>query len=411
MDQPIIAIDARRKINSGIGRVSQWLASNAAELIGPCSSVYLVSSADTRGYEFGAGEVIVTDIKPFSFDETYKLPELIASTGASLYLNPQTTWCPFNCVRSLNIIHDLWAITNPDWLPTAGDLQARFSIDNVGYFESLSKWFTPRKRRHLLTTHGAKLFAKLCDVNNPISLGIWAQYAATVEYSAQVITVSSHIHDLLAEVFPRGEEAIVIPNVPKDFFGGIRPQPKPEHFLVLSKLERRKNLLFLLDAYVEYCEIAGPYACPLVIAGDPGYQSVAAEILARIEDIRRSGHQVSVLASVSDDELCSLLMRAVALVFPTHFEGFGLPPLEAMLAGVPVIGTKTGMLNSPLAAHVVLIDPADRRKLVDALVNAVGPHDHDALVAARRDVLQLCAAVDAKALWKQAVTRALVGQG
>jgi glycosyltransferase involved in cell wall biosynthesis len=354
--KPKIIVDSRRKINSGVGRISQWLFDNLKNSsIQSFKIYYLVCTDSLNDYNIDNENVIITNIKPFSSEEIYELPKLIASENTDLYINPQTTWSPFHATPSINIIHDLWAIKNPEWLPTYEDLKYRFGIENLSYFETLSKWFTDKKAKKLLTEYGYHYWLEALASENLILKGAWAQYAATVSLSTQAITVSTFIASEIKKYFAYGSDVITIHNNPKNSLN--IPRQNPKHFLTLSKLEKRKNLLFLLEAYVKYADRKKKETYPLIIAGDPGYKSAADEILNKIDALKKLKYNIIFKPSVTDKELSQLLSESVALIYPTHFEGFGLPPLEAMLLGIPVLATKTGMMATNLGKYKIEIDP------------------------------------------------------
>jgi len=262
-----ILIDSRRKINSGIGRVSQWLAKNiGSSLDYNVKITHLITKmAESPDYCFSENEILETSVNPFSFEELYYLPELLSKHDFDLYINPQSTWSPFHVIPSINIIHDLWAIKNPEWLPSEHDLKARFKINNVDYFRHLAKWFYYEKASRYLTSHGLSQWKLAKQEGNSIWLGCWAQYAATTALSKKYVVVSSYIKDEVEKYFTYGNEAIVIHNTPKKFIEKISDNKK--HFLNLSKLEERKNLDFLLDSYVIYADLAEFSPLPLIIAG------------------------------------------------------------------------------------------------------------------------------------------------
>lgn len=400
-----VVIDARRRINSGIGRVSQWLSNNATALTGSADCMHLVAPGGAVDYGLRPELCIETEIVPFSADEVYKLPELVADVGADLYINPQTTWSPFHCVKSINVIHDLWAVNNPDWLPTEDDLKHRFNLDDIYYFRRLSKWFSSARAERLLTTTGYARYIEAKRSGNIISQGVWAQYAATVEFSAVTVTVSDFIKEAMKELFPRANDAVVIPNVPKNFLIG-ESGPK-RHLLTLSKLEKRKNLDTLLDAYVIYADRYMDAALPLIIAGDPGYKSVANTFSERVTSLCSNGYNISLRNSVTDEALSRLFKEAACLIFPTHFEGFGLPPLEAMLASVPVIATRTGMMASSLGQFARLVDPFNPGGIAEAISHCTqSAPSHAEIARARSAVNEFISRTDSLSLWRQAVARA-----
>lgn len=108
----------------------------------------------------------------------------------------------------------------------------------------------------------------------------------------------------------------------------------------VGTIEPRKGISVLLDAW-EQLTPAIRRAWPLVIAGAPGWRN--AELMGRIEALRAKG-EVKFLQFVSAQDLPFIYAGAATFVYPSVYEGFGLPVLEAMASGVPVIcGTGTSM--------------------------------------------------------------------
>jgi len=122
----------------------------------------------------------------------------------------------------------------------------------------------------------------------------------------------------------------------------------PEHFLYVGDDEPRKNLALLLDAHARYRRTAGPRGLELVLAGR-----------ARSD---RDG-----VRSEPRPDLAALLGAAAALVHPALHEGFGLPALEAMRAGVPVIAGRSPGLVETCAGAARYVDPYDAAALATAL--------------------------------------------
>jgi len=139
--------------------------------------------------------------------------------------------------------------------------------------------------------------------------------------------------------------------------------PSAGYLLFLGTLEPRKNLGALLDAY-QRLRGRMPGAPRLVVAGRT--TSKATEWLARMEAPPLAGH-VQYVGYVRDEERESLYAGARALVMPSLDEGFGLPALEAMSAGVPVVASNRGSLPEVVGDAGVLIDPTDIASLSHAL--------------------------------------------
>jgi glycosyltransferase involved in cell wall biosynthesis len=146
------------------------------------------------------------------------------------------------------------------------------------------------------------------------------------------------------------------PNVPAD--GCI---------LFVGTLEPRKNIGALLDAYQELLS-RNPTPPRLVLAGRA--TDDAAPWLARIAAPPLAGHAVH-LGYVPDADRESLYESARVLVLPSLDEGFGLPVLDAMAAGVPVVAARRGSLPEVVADGGTLIDPTDVREIADALERVI----------------------------------------
>lgn len=395
-----ILIDSRRKINSGVGRVSQWITNYINKLI--CDNVkifFLVNSeSSTIDYNIPAENIIETSIRPFSSDEFKKLPDFLSKFNFSLYVNPQMSWSYLHATPTINIIHDLWAIKNPEWLPSESDLKNRFGIRDLSFFLEMANFLEKNNPEKYLTPYGILKWKEARKSGNIIWAGCWAQYATVTAMSKKFVVVSSFVENEVRKYFKNTQNAVLINNTPKNF-NCIRKN-SGSHFLTLSKIERRKNLDYLLDSYIEYIRSDTDSKLPLVIAGDPGYKDVANNFLNRVSTLRAKGYKIIFKPSVPDNELKKLLENAAALVFTSHFEGFGLPPLEAMLAEVPVIATPTGMMNTEIGRFAALIDGKDKYALAKHMETvAKGQFPREKVVHAKESVGRFAVKAEASKKW------------
>lgn len=151
-----------------------------------------------------------------------------------------------------------------------------------------------------------------------------------------------------------------------------RPDWPPRHeepadgvVLFFGSLEPRKNVGGLLDAWQRLLarrDAAGLTTPQLVLAGGAGAGSEP--LLARA---REFGTRVDVRGYIAPDERPALYRSAIALVMPSHAEGFGLPALEAMTVGVPVVAAAAGALPEVLGGAGRLCDASDPDALAAAL--------------------------------------------
>ncbi len=127
------------------------------------------------------------------------------------------------------------------------------------------------------------------------------------------------------------------------------------YLLYVGTIEPRKNLLLLLQAYCALPE-KERRQCPLVLAGSWGWCSAP---IADFFHAQAKERGVIHLGYVADDLLPVLYNGARALVYPSHYEGFGFPPLEMMACGAAVLASTAGAIVETAGNRAHLIDPLD----------------------------------------------------
>lgn len=136
-----------------------------------------------------------------------------------------------------------------------------------------------------------------------------------------------------------------------------------DYFLYLGTLEPRKNLENLLLAYAAFVQ---NYAAPpkLVLAGAKGWLYDSIFQLAQQKNIQQ---HVIFTQYIPDTDICALMNGAIAFVFPSIYEGFGMPPLEAMACGTPVLVSDAASLPEVTGDCAVLVKPEDIQAMTDGL--------------------------------------------
>lgn len=124
--------------------------------------------------------------------------------------------------------------------------------------------------------------------------------------------------------------------------------------LFLGNIEPRKNLVGLLNAYSLLPE-ATRNQYGLVLAGGSGWQDEA--ILEKIKSLRDSGSRIYQTGYVSDEQRSALYMKATIFVLPSHYEGFGMPLLEAMTYQTPVLASNIAALKEVALDSALYCDP------------------------------------------------------
>ena len=135
------------------------------------------------------------------------------------------------------------------------------------------------------------------------------------------------------------------------------------YFLAVGTLEPRKNLVAALRAYAQLPE-STQRAFPLVLTGMKGWHSD--ELDREMAPLLASG-RVRMTGYVAREDLATLIAGATALVYPSIYEGFGLPPLEAMACGVPTIVSNVSSLPEVVGDTGLLVEPHDHAALRDAM--------------------------------------------
>jgi glycosyltransferase involved in cell wall biosynthesis len=134
------------------------------------------------------------------------------------------------------------------------------------------------------------------------------------------------------------------------------------YILFVGSIEERKNLRRLLQAYA-WLRQRGEER-PLAIVGPRKWKY--AHILQTVEELG-IGDQVIFTGYVPEEDLPTLYSGADLFVFPSLYEGFGLPPLEAMACGTPVVCSNTSSLPEVVGDAAITVDPYDVKALADAM--------------------------------------------
>jgi len=217
-----------------------------------------------------------------------------------------------------------------------------------------------RPRRTVVTIHdlGYLRFPEAHPPRRRLELHLSTAWNARV--AARVIAVSQATKDDLVRHYRVAPDKIAV--VHHGVEERFRPTPDPaaparyglpsRYLLYLGTLQPRKNLERLVQAYGR---LPGD-APPLVLAGAKGwyFQRIAAAIAALGLENR-----VLLPGYVADADVPALLTGATALLYPSLYEGFGLPALEALACGTPVLAANTSSLPEVVGAAGLLVDPLD----------------------------------------------------
>lgn len=259
------------------------------------------------------------------------------ATGRDLLWSPNNTG-PLAVRRQVCTIHDLIPLDHPEWFSPS--------------FVALYRWLLPRlavRLRHIIAISN---FTK-----------------------ARVVELLK-VDERLVSVIPNGVDPAFRPQPPEKIADvrrslGLGSRP---YALCVGSLEPRKNLKTLLKAWtVLPAAIRSEFQ--LVIAGPKGNSSVF-----RDAGVGELSPDVLLTGYVPQEDLPVLYAGAAVFIYPSLYEGFGLPPLEAMACGVPVVTSSTSSLPEVVGDAAVLINPENVEDLAcgieQALTNDSLRRDH-----------------------------------
>lgn len=275
-----------------------------------------------------------------------KAPDVLHATTGSLPLGYRG--------RSVITVHDLAIYLHPEWFPG-------------GQFFS----------RRLVVPKSVRTADRVIAVSHSTKRDLLKVFAVPPEKIAV-------IHEGVEHHLPFSElSAMKEPVLKRRELG--RP-----YFLFLGTVEPRKNVDGLVRAFAALAKSFPGLASgvDLVLAGAEGWKAGAAlrEMEKANDALEKAGIDARVrrLGRVSEEERLVLMAESVAFVFPTWYEGFGLPVLEAMSLGVPVIASNVSSIPE-IAGHdgALLVDPGDAGELVLAMKHLLEDPDKRAALGRR----------------------------
>lgn len=248
------------------------------------------------------------------------------------------------------------------WLKTA--VRGMALSDGIDVFWATRTILPARSKRFYTLTTVHDLNYRVFPKSMPY-VTLWAHrlwFARDVRRADTVVTNSQGTADRLCEMLGVAVDAVARPGV-KPPFGPQDPRQVAKklatlgvenpYFLAVGTLEPRKNLPALIEAFVSL-KLAG--ALPdhqLLIAGSRGWRG--RRLHALLDEAKR--HGVRWLGFVSDAELAALYAGSQAFVFPSLYEGFGIPAAEARACGARVIASDLPELHEAVGGEALFVEP------------------------------------------------------
>jgi glycosyltransferase involved in cell wall biosynthesis len=325
-----VAIDARKLHDFGIGTYIRNLLRQLARIDRDTEYVLLCQQPDLDvGAQLGANFRTVLEPSPnYSLREQIHVPWVLRRERPDVYHAPHYILPAGVRCRSVVTIHDCIHLMFPQYLPN----RAAYA------YARASMWAAARRSDRILTVSEASKRDILHFFNVP---------------PEKIVVVYNAIDDHFS-VTPADEDV-----------ARVRERYQLDHRFVLyvGNIKPHKNLVRLIEAFAELRR-GGFDEVKLLIIGDQ---------ISKLPALRRAVHShklhkhVRFLGYVSDQTLGILYRLAAAFVFPSLYEGFGLPPLEAMASGTPVVTSNVSSLPEVAGDAAVLVDPYDVDSIVDGM--------------------------------------------
>ncbi len=330
-----VAIDARKVHDFGIGTYIRNILRQLARIDHETEYVLLCQNADRdlpRTLGADNFRAVVDQSPPYSVREQLSVPWALLRNHAQVFHEPHYVLPPLTRCRSVVTIHDCIHLRFPQYLP---------------------------KR-------GALAYAR-------------AQMGSAARRSDRILTVSEASKRDILEYFDVSPDKItVIYNAIDEHFEGDpsddavrgvaeRYQLAGDFALYVGNVKPHKNVERLIDAFHRVRQ-SGVDDLRLVIIGDE---------ISKYAALRRAVHKynlhkyVRFLGFLSDETLAVVYRLAKVFVFPSLYEGFGLPPLEAMASGTPVVTSNVSSLPEVTGDAALLVDPTDTDAIADAIRRVV----------------------------------------
>jgi glycosyltransferase involved in cell wall biosynthesis len=357
-----IGIDARKLHDFGIGTYIRNLLRQLAQLDHQTEFVLLCRPEDVP-WLASLGEnlrPVAETSRNYSIIEQIRIPLALKREGVTLFHAPHYVLPPLVPCRSVVTIHDCIHLMFPQYLPNRLALAyARASIVAAA-----------RRATRVLT----------------VSESSKRDILRFVDIKPEKIDVIYNAYDERFTVEPREEDVDRVRE---------RYQLHDEFVLYAGNVKPHKNLERLIEAF-HLVRRRGLDHLKLVLIGDE---------ISRYAALRRAVHRhqlhkyVRFLGYLPEETLAVMYRLAGVFVFPSLYEGFGLPPLEAMASGTPVVTSNVSSLPEVAGDAAVLVDPYDPKAIADGIYQVLTDDQF------RRDLRARGAARARQFSWEQSVRR------
>ena len=189
----------------------------------------------------------------------------------------------------------------------------------------------------------------------------------SVQRASYIMTGSKHAQSRLFSLFPKAKNKTVLiqHGIDANFTSSLSLHPKNQ-FVFIGTIKPHKNLPFLLKAFHQFQQEASIDYKLLLFGSKKGLMH-ADHIEPLIRKIQKENTVIEWIENASDQFIRDTLSESLALIFPSLYEGFGFPPLEAMAAGCATLVSNATSIPEVCQENSLYFDPRNQRELIEQM--------------------------------------------
>jgi glycosyltransferase involved in cell wall biosynthesis len=322
-----------------------------------------------------------TGIGNYIYELLLQLPKIAPQHDYILYSHKKIIWkLPQECIRR-QIDSKFARLPGSFWfLSRVGPFARRDKLDVFWSTASVIPLWVPKNVYKVVTVYDL-VWLLYPETMQPTNLWLHRLRAASaIQKSDRIIVISKATAADLMRHFRVSPDRIrlVYPGLSEDY----RPQDSlaaaqhiakkfnvpPRYMAAVATIEPRKNLGLLIRV-VEKLKKTGKLTCPLLVAGANGWKN--SEFFREVQDSGLTDNDIRFLGYLPEDDLPMFYAGASLFLFPSLYEGFGLPPVEAMASGTPVIASNAQPMPEVLADAAILEPPTSPERFAEAITRVL----------------------------------------